>query len=153
MPCGGDGGKAGNLGIEILSQKLFFDRFEHRIPVKETDQADDVFLIIIPEVSGKVTKSSKDFPYIEEHMTVRMAEPKAATAIKDRIREKETRQQELMAEIREVEEFISGLPKGMERNILEMVYLEDMSQRDAAEMVGYTQSMVSKIIKGVVKDS
>ena len=29
----------------------------------------------VPEVSGKVTKSSKDFPYIEEHMTVRMAEP------------------------------------------------------------------------------
>ena len=107
----------------------------------------------VPEVSGKVTKSGDDFPYIEEHMTVRMAEPKTATAIKDRIREKETRQQELMSEIREVEEFISGLPDGMEKNILEMVYLEDMSQRDAAEMVGYTQSMVSKIIKGVVKDS
>ena len=107
----------------------------------------------VPEVSGKVTKSGDDFPYIEEHVTVRMAEPKTATAIKDRIREKETRQQELMSEIREVEEFISGLPDGMEKNILEMVYLEDMSQRDAAEMVGYTQSMVSKIIKGVVKDS
>ena len=107
----------------------------------------------VPEVSGKVTKSGDDFPYIEEHVTVRMAEPKTATAIKDRIREKETRQQELMSEIREVEEFISGLPEGMEKNILEMVYLEDMSQRDAAEMVGYTQSMVSKIIKGVVKDS
>lgn len=107
----------------------------------------------VPEVSGKVTKSGDDFPYIEEHVTVRMAEPKTATAIKDRIREKETRQQELMSEIREVEEFISGLPEGMEKNILEMVYLEDMSQMDAAEMVGYTQSMVSKIIKGVVKDS
>lgn len=107
----------------------------------------------VPEVSGKVIKSGDDFPYIEEHVTVRMAEPKTATAIKERIREKEARQQELMSEIREVEEFISGLPDGMEKNILEMVYLEDMSQRDAAEMVGYTQSMVSKIIKGVVKDS
>ena len=28
----------------------------------------------VEEVSGKVTKSSDDFPYIEEHMTVRMAE-------------------------------------------------------------------------------
>lgn len=107
----------------------------------------------VPEVSGKVTKSGDDFPYIEEHVTVRMAEPKTATAIKDRIREKETRQHDIMTEIREVEEFISGLPEGMEKNILEMVYLEDMSQRDAAEMVGYTQSMVSKIIKDVVKDS
>lgn len=106
----------------------------------------------VPEVSGKVIKSSKDFPYIEEHMTVRMAETKAATAIKDRIREKEARQQELMAEIREVEEFISSLPEGMERNILEMVYLEDMSQRDAAEMTGYTQARVSQIIRDAMKD-
>ena len=106
----------------------------------------------VPEVSGKVTKSSKDFPYIEEHMTVRMAEPKAATAIKDRIREKETRQQELMTEIREVEEFISGLPEGMGKNILEMVYLEDMSQRDAAEMTGYSYGRISQIISGAIKD-
>jgi len=106
----------------------------------------------VPEVSGKVTKSGDDFPYIEEHMTVRMAEPKAATAIKERIREKETRQQELMSEIRKVEEFISGLPDGMERNILEMVYLEDMSQRDAAEMTGYTQGRIAQIIKKSVKD-
>ena len=42
----------------------------------------------VPEVSGKVTKSGDDFPYIEEHVTVRMAEPKTATAIKDRILEK-----------------------------------------------------------------
>lgn len=106
----------------------------------------------VTEVSGKVTKSSKDFPYIEEHMTVRMAEPKAATAIKDRIRKKETRQQELMSEIREVEEFISGLPEGMGKNILEMVYLEDMSQRDAAEMTGYSYGRISQIISGAIKD-
>lgn len=106
----------------------------------------------VPEVSGKVTKSGDDFPYIEEHVTVRMAEPKTATAIKDRIREKETRQQELMSEIREVEEFISGLPEGMEKNILEMVYLEDMSQRDAAEMTGYSYGRISQIILGAIKD-
>ena len=106
----------------------------------------------VPEVSGKVTKSRDDFPYIEEHVTVRMAEPKTATAIKDRIREKETRQQELMSEIREVEEFISGLPEGMGKNILEMVYLEDMSQRDAAEMTGYSYGRISQIISGAIKD-
>lgn len=106
----------------------------------------------VPEVSGKVTKSGDDFPYIEEHMTVRMAEPRTATAIKDRIREKATRQQELMSEIREVEGFISGLPEGMEKNILEMVYLEDMSQRDAAEMTGYSYGRISQIISGAIKD-
>lgn len=107
----------------------------------------------VEEVSGKISKSSDDWPYIEEHMTVRMAEPRAATAIKDKIREKEVRRKKIQGEIWQVEKFIKGLPEGIERQILEMVYLEEMSQRDAAEMIGYTQSMVSKIIKGVVKDS
>ena len=107
----------------------------------------------VETVSGKVTKSGDDFPYIEEHVTVQMAEPKAASAIKDRIREKEDRRRQLLVEIREVESFISGLPDGIEKQVMEMVYLEDMSQRDTAEAVGYTQSMVSRIIKGALKDS
>lgn len=107
----------------------------------------------VEEVSGKVSKSSDDWPYIQEHMTVRMAEPKAASMIKDKIRVKESRRQTVQLEVLEVEGFIESLPDGIERQIFEMVYLEEMSQRDAAEMTGYTQSMVSKIIKGVVKDS
>ena len=107
----------------------------------------------VEEVSGKVSKSSDDWPYIEEHVTVRMAEPKAASKIKDKIRVKESRRQTVQLEVLEVEDFIESLPDGIERQIFEMVYLEEMSQRDAAEMTGYTQSMVSKIIKGVVKDS
>lgn len=106
----------------------------------------------VETVSGKVTKSGDDFPYIEEHITVQMAEPKAASAIKDRIREKEARKEKLLAEIKEVEAFISGCSEGIEKQVLEMVYLEDMSQRDAAEAVGYTQARVSQIIRGAVKD-
>lgn len=107
----------------------------------------------VETVSGKVTKSGDEFPYIEEHVTVQMAEPKVASAIKDRIREKEARREKLMDEIGKVETFISSLPEGIERRIMEMVYLEDMSQRDAADAAGYTQSMVSRIIKGCIKDS
>ena len=107
----------------------------------------------VEEVSGKVSKSSDDWPYIQEHMTVRMAEPKAASMIKDKIRVKESRRQTVQLEVLEVEGFIESLPDGIERQIFEMVYLEGMSQGEAAEMTGYTQSMLSKIIKGVVKDS
>ena len=107
----------------------------------------------VETVSGKVTKSGDDFPYIEEHVTVQIAEPKAATAIKDQIREKEDRQRAIQREIAQVEDFIDALPDGIEKRVMEMVYLEEMSQRDAAELIGYTQSMVSKIIKGAVKDS
>lgn len=106
----------------------------------------------VPTVSGKVTKSSDDFPYIEEHMTVKMAEPKAATAIKERIRSKEERKERLLVEMAEVEEFIDGLPEGCDKRIMEMVYLEDMSQEDVAELVGYTQGRIAQIISKVVKD-
>lgn len=107
----------------------------------------------VPVVMGTVTGSTKGFPYTESHMKVQMEEPNAASTIKDKIREKEARRGKLQAEIEEVENFISGLPDGIEKQVFEMVYLEGMSQRDAAEMVGYTQSMVSRIIKSTLKDS
>ena len=106
----------------------------------------------VPEVSVKVQKSGDDFPYIEEHVTVKASEPKRATALKRRIREKEKRKAELEADISEVEEFIAGLPEGVEKQIFEMVYLEGMSQTEAAEYVGYTQARVSQIISGHIKD-
>ena len=106
----------------------------------------------VPVVRGKVSGSSKDFPYIESHMTGQMAEPKAASGIKDRIRERKARQKVLQDEIEEVEDFIAGLPEGIEKSVLELVYLEGMSQRDAAEAVGYTQARVSQIIRDVTKD-
>ena len=103
-------------------------------------------------VSGKVTKSGDDFPYIEEHVTVQMAEPKAATAIKDQIREKEDRQRAIQREIAQVEDFIDALPDGIEKRVMEMVYLDGESQADVADQVGYTQARVSQIIRDVAKD-
>ena len=106
----------------------------------------------VEEVSGKVSKSSDDWPYIEEHVTVRMAEPRAAAKIKDKIRVKESRRQTVQLEVLEVESFIESLPEGIEHQILEMVYLEGMSQGEAAEMIGYTQARVSQMIQRVLKD-
>ena len=119
--------------IEIQLEKLY-DRLEN-----------------VPVVQGKVSGSSKDFPYIESHMTVQMAEPKAAFGIKERIREREARQKVLQNEIEEVEDFIAGLPEGIEKSVLELVYLEDMSQRDAAETVGYSYGRISQIITSICK--
>lgn len=106
----------------------------------------------VEEVSGKVTKSSDDFPYIEEHMTVRMADPKKSDPIKDRIRKKGARKEELETEIREVEEFIAGMPEGIDKEIFEMVYLDGMTQQKAGEIIGYTQGRVAQIIRGYLKD-
>lgn len=107
----------------------------------------------VPEVSGKVSKSSDDFPYIEQHVTVQMQEPKKASEIKDRIRKKEKRHKALLADMAEAERIIMKMPEGLSRQILELVYLEGMSQQEVGEVVGYTQSMVSKIIKTAMKDS
>lgn len=107
----------------------------------------------VPEVSGKVSKSSDDFPYIEQHVTVQMQEPKKASEIKDRIRKKEKRHKALLADMAEAERIIMKMPEGLSRQILELVYLEGMSQQKVGEVVGYTQSMVSKIIKTTMKDS
>lgn len=106
----------------------------------------------VETVSGKVTKSGDDFPYIEEHVTVQMAEPKAASAINDRIREKEDRRGQLLAEIRGVESFISGLPDGIEKQVMEMVYLDGENQYDTADTLGITQGRVSQIIKKICEN-
>ena len=106
----------------------------------------------VETVSGKITKSGDDFPYIEEHVTVQMAEPRAASAIKDCIREKEDRRRQLLAEIGEVESFISGLPDGIEKQVMEMVYLDGENQYDTADALGITQGRVSQIIKKICEN-
>ena len=106
----------------------------------------------VETVSGKVTKSGDDFPYIEEHVTVQMAEPKAATAIKDQIREKEDRQRAIQREIAQVEDFIDALPDGIEKRVMEMVCLDGESQYDVADVLEITQGRVSQIIKKICEN-
>ena len=106
----------------------------------------------VPDVSGKVSKSSDDFPYIEQHVTVQMQEPKKASEIKDRIRKKEKRHKALLADMAEAERIIMKMPEGLSRQILESVYLEGMSQQEVGEVVGYTQARVSQIRRIAMKD-
>ena len=103
-------------------------------------------------VRGKVTKSSDDYPYIEEHVPVEMPEPREALRIREKIDLKERRRSEIAREMRQVEEYIEGMPEGMDRQIFEMVYLDGMTQTEAGESVGYTQGRVSQIIKCWIKD-
>lgn len=106
----------------------------------------------VPEISGKVTGSSKEFPYIEQHVTVRMKEPKESDAIKNKIRKKEKRQALLTQEITEVREFIEALPDGIEKQIMEMVYLEGLNQAEVAEKLDYSKGRISQIISRIAKD-
>lgn len=106
----------------------------------------------VPEVSGKVSKSSDDFPYIEQHVTVSMQEPRKATDLKDRIRKKEKRHKALLADMAEAERIIMKMPEGLSKQILELVYLEGMSQQEVGEVVGYSKGRISQLISKMAKD-
>lgn len=106
----------------------------------------------IQEVMGKVTGSSRDFPYIEEHITVRMDEPKEADMITRRIRIKEKRKGEAEKAALEIEQFIAGIPDSTDRQIFEFVYLDGKRQREVAEAIGYSRGRISQKISQYLKD-
>ena len=100
----------------------------------------------IPEVLGKVTGSSLDFPYTEVRTTVKMSEPKENDAIKRLIRIKEKRKEEVNRLLVEIEEFIAGIPDSITRQIFELTYIDGKKQREVATTVRYSRSRVSQII-------
>lgn len=106
----------------------------------------------VPVVPGKVMKSGDEFPYIEQHVKVVMEEPKEATRLKERIREKREDLGRLEQENEEVEKYIEQLPVGMKKEIFEMVYLDGMTQEAVADIVGYSKGRVSQIISETIKD-
>ena len=103
----------------------------------------------VPDVSIKVQKSSDEFPYIEEHVTVRAQEPKEATKLKERIANKKVYRDKISAEIDEVEKYIDDMPEGIKKDIFEMVYIDGMTQGEAADYFGYTQARISQIVNSV----
>lgn len=108
----------------------------------------------VPEVTGKVTKSSDDFPYIEQHITVKMAEPKQAEEIRKQIRYKELRLDKAERDKTEVERFIAGIEDSMDRQIFELLYTGEkrMTQSMIGDIVGYSQGRISQIIDAYLKD-
>ena len=99
----------------------------------------------IPEVNVKVQKSSDDFPYIEEHLTVKASEPMEAERIRCKIREKERKRDE-------VEQFIDDMPEGKEKEIIEMLYLDGMKQWEVAIEADCSRSRISQIIGEILKN-
>lgn len=106
----------------------------------------------VPTVAGKVTGSSHDWPYIETHYPVWMDEPKEADEISRRLRIKQQRREEVSRLAAEIEQYIAGIPDSTDRQIFELLFLEGITQQDAANIVGYTQARVSQRISDVLQD-
>lgn len=125
------------------SNKIEFQRVEQALAKLEKR------LEAVPDVSIKVQKSGDEFPYIEEYMTVRAREPKEATKLKERIANKEAYRDKLAADLDEVEKYIDEMPEGTKKEIFEMVYIDGMTQGEAADYFGYTQARISQIVNSV----
>ena len=106
----------------------------------------------IPTVIGKVQSSQKDFPYIEQHISVQMDDPKEADVITRRILIKEKRKDEVNKLILEIEQFIAGIPDSSDRMIFEKIFLEGKKQREVSDEIGYSRSRISQKIGEYLKD-
>ena len=125
------------------ANKIEFQRVERSLAKLEKR------LSSVPDVSIKVQKSSDEFPYIEEYVTVRAQEPKETTKLKERIANKKAYRDKISAEIDEVEKYIDDMPEGIKKDIFEMVYIDGMTQGEAADYLGYTQARISQIVNSV----
>lgn len=106
----------------------------------------------VPVVMGKVTGSSKDFPYVEVRTSVLMDEPKEADEIERQIRIREKRREQVESLITEIEQFIAEIPDSRDRQIFELRYIEELTMKKVGERVGYSKGRVSQIISGYLKD-
>lgn len=100
----------------------------------------------VPVVMGKVTGSSKDFPYVEVRTSVLMDEPKEADEIEKQIRIREKRREQVESLITEIEQFIAEIPDSRDRQIFELIYIDGKKQREVADEIGLERSVVSKRI-------
>lgn len=103
-------------------------------------------------VSGKVTGSSKDFPYTEVRTSVQMYDPEENDNLNKQIRRKEAERLALMNEISEVEEYIENIPDPEVKEIFELSFVEGRKQQEVADIVGYSRGRISQIISGYLKD-
>lgn len=106
----------------------------------------------IPEMKGKVSKSADEFPYIKQHVTVDVKEPRAATEIKKQIRYKELRLEKAEREKTKIECFIAEIEDSTDRQIFELYFIDGMQQDKVAKEVGYSRGRISQIIGKYLKD-
>lgn len=100
----------------------------------------------IPVVAGKVSASSKDFPYTPYRVGVLMDEPKMADELSRLIRIREQRLEKCRKLLREIEEFIDGIEDSETRMIFQYRYIDGMKLKEISKIVSLELSAVSVMI-------
>lgn len=106
----------------------------------------------VPEVMGKVTGSSSDFPYTEVRTTVRMTDPIKIDVLNKLTRAKENRRDEVNKLVLEIEQYIAAIPDSTVRQLFELVFVDGTTYERAGEQVGYSKGRVSQLISKQLKD-
>jgi DNA-directed RNA polymerase specialized sigma subunit len=101
---------------------------------------------------GKVSGSSRDFPYTEVRTSVQMLDPMENDRVNKEIRCKQAEKILVQLEMEEVEHYIAEIENGEIREIFELSFLQGMKQEKVAEMVGYSRGRISQIIGAYLKD-
>lgn len=105
----------------------------------------------VPTVIGKVSASSKEFPYTLQHVSVEMDEPEAAARIKALIWLKEKRKEKSERLLIDIEKFIADIPEPDLRLMFELSYQDGLKQEEVAEYVCLDRSRVSRKIDDYIK--
>lgn len=107
----------------------------------------------IPEVSGKVQASEKDFPYLTYGVTVKMYEPKINDAINKTISILKKKLEQCNTEMLKIEQFIDRIPDSELRLIFRMRYIDGLKLREIAIELNEDLSGVGKKINAYLKIS
>lgn len=105
----------------------------------------------VPVVVGKVSASSKDFPYTPYRVGVLMDDPEVADDLNRLIRIREQRLEKCRKLLREIEEYISEIEDSETRMIFQYRFIEGMKLIDISSEVGLDRSVIGKRIVNHLK--
>ncbi len=112
---------------------------------------DKLFDKDIPIIAGKITASSKDFPYTPYHVSVEMEDPKLADEVNKTIRLLEDRKERCSLLMLRIEQFIDQIKDSELRQVFEYRFIDGMKLKDIAKIVNLDLSVVGKKISNYLK--
>lgn len=126
-----------------------------RLVERKQEQLDKLWDKEIPTVIGKVTASSKHFPYVQTHPSVYMDEPKEADKRKAMDKQITEEIDTLNVKLNEIEDFIGSIWDPELKEIFELRVYEGMKWPDIAAEIddGKDRTTYSKKFNNYLKNS
>ena len=121
---------------EMTEKEIMRYRALKRLAERKQSKIDSIWDKDIDVVMGKVTASSKHFPYIITHPTVQMDDPVECDRREKTCRILETEIGSLEKRMKDIEDYIDTIADPELRNIFEMRVYDGMKWIEIAEEIG-----------------